>query len=698
MQQLRDYQSAAVSAALKCLQSPIAINPCLEIPTGGGKTPIIATLARVIAQAGARVLIVAHRKELIEQTAEKLTTWADGVPFSIVSAGLGQKDYGGRVVVAGIQSVYKHADLLTANGQRPINFLIVDEAHLIPNTDSGADGMYQTLIRNLTAYYPALRVVGLTATPYRLGTGTVVGDDKILNSIVYKIGVKELIDRGFLSPLRSRLPELDVDKNNIRIERGEYKTADLEAEYGQRAVVFKAVENLVAMTRQRNSVLVFCCGVEHAKQITDELRKQQNAAVALVTGETPADERAETLRRFKGDLHADLIGGGKETAIKYLVNVDVLTTGFDATNVDCVVLLRPTMSPGLYYQMVGRGFRLHPGKKDCLVLDFAGNIETHGPVDQLAGTEENKGGGRAPVKKCPRCWSLIAANAKTCPDCGAVIVNDDFECPSCHGLNDRRANFCMLCGYQLRDIAKHDITATTTSEIISGEGIPLQTEKIVSVQYSKHLSKKSGKNSLRVDYETDMGTRLSEFVCFEHEGFAYQKALKWWAARTTITPAPSSVAQAYDLADGGYIGKPTELTYSPKKPGDYGPELKSVKVERLEIGTKPYPRTDNPLAIACQICGGGSWLYETDGVNYTIKCAKCGEVYGIFNSENCDGTEGLRGELDSLRRSGIEFYDPNAKYGTFDDFDTDNDTAELKDFAQVFGGTAYGGDLDDLPF
>ena len=688
---LRYYQEAAIKSALECLQSPIAVNPCLEIPTGGGKTPIIATIARVIAQAGARVLIVAHRKELIEQTAEKLETWGGGVPFSIVSAGLGQKKYDGLVVVAGIQSVYKHAKELTADGARPINFLIVDEAHLIPNTDTGAEGMYQTLIRDLTAYFPRLRVVGLTATPYRLGTGTVVGDDKILNKIVYKVGVKELIDKGFLSPLRSRLPALDVDENKIRIERGEFKTADLEAEYGQAPIVHKAAENIVAMTKDRKSVLIFCCGVAHAKQVKDALERLQGDPVALVTGDTPAADRAETLRRFKRDLRPSLVGGDDETAIKFLVNVDVLTTGFDATNVDCVVLLRPTMSAGLYYQMIGRGFRLHPDKKDCLVLDFAGNIERHGAIDLLDPTaEKKKGDGKAPVKKCPRCLSMIAASATTCPECGQVIVDEDFECPKCHGMNAKRANFCMICGYQLREIAKHDTTAATAFSVVSGEDIPLQKEKVVSVSYTKHVSKKSGKNTLRVDYETEFGNRLTEFVCFEHDGFAKQKALKWWAARSTIAPAPVSVAQAYNLADGGYIGKPTAIVYRPKRPEDYAPEIVAADVERLDLKTKPFPRVDNPLAISCQLCGGGSFLYETDGSNYVIKCAYCGEVFGTFNAANCDGVEGLRGEVDSMRRAGIEFYNADAKFGSFDDLDEN----PLDDFAAVFGGNIE----DDIPF
>ena len=688
--ELRYYQKNAVQAVLDALQKT-ALNPCLEIPTGGGKTPIIATLARVLAEAGARVLIVAHRKELVEQTADKLGSWANGIPFSIVSAGLGERDYSGRVVVAGIQSVYKHSQELSGSGQ-PINFLIVDEAHLIPNTDlAEVKGMYQTLISELRAYYHKLRVIGLTATPYRLGSGSVVGDDKILNKIVYKVGVGELIEKGFLSKLRSRLPELPVDLSKVHIERGEFKTAELDDVYGDNEIIFTTVKNIIAMTKNRKSVLVFCCSVKHAELVANALRKESGEEVGLVTGSTPSDDRAELLRRFKGDTKSGLFGDN-ERALKYLVNVDVLTTGFDATNVDTVVLLRPTMSAGLFYQMVGRGFRINPKKEDCLILDFAGNIERHGAVDKITPPEAREKG-IAKVKKCPRCLSAIAVNAKICPECGAVIVNEDFECPKCSGLNDKRASFCMYCGYQLRAIAKHDTNNQTTGVIISTEEIPPQRERITSIVYQQHTSRASGKNSLRVSYTTELGTRLSEFVCFEHEGFALQKALKWWTARSNITPAPRSVEQAFYLADGGYIGEPTYLTYKPKTPESKYPELISVEVEQKDMRSKPYPHTDNPLGLACQSCGATSFIYLNPSYGvYQIKCAKCGAVFGEFTADNCDGAEGLKGELASHYRAGIEYYNPNKSDEEF--FVDDDKTDALGELKDIFGGSLE----DDIPF
>ena len=703
--QLRYYQTDAIKAVLRSLQET-SENPCLEIPTGGGKTPIIATIATVIAKAGARVLIVAHRKELLEQTAEKLKVWGDDVPFSIVSAGLGQKDFGGRIVIAGIQSVFKHAEKLTASG--PINFILVDEAHLIPNTDvDDVKGMYQTLIANLRARYDKLRVIGLTATPYRLGTGSVVGPDKILTKTVYKVGVKELIEKGYLCKLTTRVPSLDIDNSKLHIERGEYKAQDVDAQYNQKGVVATAVKNLIAMTRKRKSVLIFCASVEHANNVYKELKAQTSAGVAIVTGATDATERALTLKRFKREPGANnLLGDNSD--LKYLINVDVLTTGFDATNVDAVVLLRPTLSPGLYYQMIGRGLRLNENKQDCLILDFAGNIEKHGPIDELQGTSARSEKGKAPTKVCQRCLTVIPAQSKTCPECGAIIVNDDYFCPRCQGLNDKRALFCMYCGLKLKE-PKHETTAQTSFAVISGDDVPNQTEKVVNVSYSVHNSKTSGKETLRVDYQTEFGNRLTEFVCFNHQGFARHKADQWFKKRSCITPAPVSVKQAYYLAIGGYLAIPDAVVYKPKQPGEKYLELKDV-VCNPKPEPRFYPRTNNPLAIACQSCGASSFCYIKEGDRYKIVCASCGTVFGVFDANNCGGVEGLRGELDAQRlNAGLDYVDPDKRF----EVDANPSADTEKELADLFGAsidkadaTGYIGDQwanpaglpDDIPF
>lgn len=658
--ELRYYQSDAIKAVVKCLQTR-SINPCVEIPTGGGKTPIIANIAGGYAKAGYRVLILAHRKELLQQTAEKLNAWVTGVKYSIVSAGLGERDYTGQIVIAGIQSVYKNANELCKN--KPINLIIVDEAHLIPDIETQEGGMYQSLINDLQAINPRLKIVGLTATPYRLRSGSVVGEKKILNEIVYSVGVTELIEKGYLAKLHSRL-SADVDLSNVRVEHGEFKTADLDETFLDKHLIEETVDNIVAMTKERKHVLLFCCSVAHCKSITEALRRKQNACVEMVTGETSADDRENILRRFKGDVRTTNLMGESEREIKYLTNVEVLTTGFDATNIDCVCLLRPTMSPGLYYQMVGRGFRIDPNKEDCLVLDFAGNIERHGAIDKIVIPGGSSGKGKAPTKKCPRCLSVIPAQSRTCPECDAQILNDDFECPRCHEMNSYRANFCMYCGFQIREIAKHDATAQVNFGILSTEISPDIKEDITDIEYTQHTSKRNGKRSLRVDYTTALGNRLSEYICFEHDGFARRKAEEWWAQHSKI-PCPWSVPQAYYLAMGGYISKPTKLVYKPKRPEDFAPQIKTTNSQPL-AEPKAYPRVDNPLNISCQECGACTFTYTQPVVGeYEIRCAKCDALYARINKESEGSVSALNDEIQAQRELGIEYYNPNAGFEDF---------------------------------
>jgi DNA repair protein RadD len=157
-------------------------------------------------------------------------------------------------------------------------------------------------------------------------------------------------------------------------------------------LVQAACAEIVEQTQDRGACLIFASGVRHGQHMVESLVSGHGVACGFITAETTMRERNETLARFRSGT------------LKYLCNVNVLTTGFDAPNIDCVALVRPTMSPGLYYQMVGRGFRLHLGKQNCLVLDFGGNVLRHGPVD-------------APAKECAECLAVIAAGYARCPQC-----------------------------------------------------------------------------------------------------------------------------------------------------------------------------------------------------------------------------------------------------------------------------------------
>ena len=641
--ELRYYQKEAVDAVLRSVATE---NPCVEIPTGGGKTPIIATLCKTFVDAGARVLCVAHRKELLEQAAEKIRTWAGFRP-AIISAGLGERNYDGRVVVAGIQSIYRSVDKLLQKGK--IDFVIVDEAHLIPTTDENADGMYQTLLNGLRSFNSNLRVVGLTATPYRLSTGTVCGEGKILTRIVYKVGVKELIANGMLSPLISKAP-VEAD-HEFSIKHGEFNSQEVDAVFNVDSVIADACARIARA--RRLSTLVFCCGKDHCRKVAETLRRISGEEVGVVLGDST--DRAETIERFKGER-----GLFEEKPLRFLCNVDVLTTGFDAPNVDCVALLRPTASPGLYYQMCGRGFRLCEGKKDCLILDFAGNIRRFGPIDTLEPVEKYKREKQEKrFKTCPFCFEVVAANARECPQCRSKLVCDDFFCPSCATPNDARNNFCVACGFAFR--TKHDGIADD-SPILS---VPSIEEPVESLEYIRHVGKRSGKRSLRVIYHTPT-LAIDEYVCFEHDGYAQEKARRWWAERSTIE-TPRTVEQAWEIIEAVGIGEPDKIRYKPKQPNKFGPEITWTNAERKHV-RPPYPRVDNPLNLSCA-CGGDSFLYEKNGDFYSIRCAFCGEPVASINPSDFS-EEGYLRELEAIADAGVGWYDP-AK--GFEDFQVEDD-------------------------
>jgi len=213
----------------------------------------------------------------------------------------------------------------------------------------------------------------------------------------------------------------------------------------------------------------------------------------------------------------------------------VLTTGFDAPNIDCVALLRPTLSPGLFYQMCGRGFRLHPGKRDCLVLDYGGNVLRHGPVDQIR-LQDNHGGngGSAPAKECPACRALISAGYAVCPDCG-------YEFPK-------------------PERATHDSSASTEA-VLSGQASET-VYPVHDVFYGVHVKQGADPDAprtMRVDYRVGFHHYKSEWICFEHTGYARWKAEMWWRARS-FDPVPTTAQQAVDIANAGGLAPTKSIT------------------------------------------------------------------------------------------------------------------------------------------
>lgn len=499
--QLRDYQQAAVEAVMGWFGSG-KNNPLVCAPTGSGKSVILAELCRQAMQYdGTRVLIVTHVKELIAQNhAALLRMWPEA-PTGIYSAGLGRKQMGRPITVAGVQSIARQAHKIGH-----VDLVIVDEAHLIPRS---SDTLYGKLFAALRDANPHVQTIGLTATPYRLDSGMLhKGKDALFDGIAYDIPIARLVREGYLSPLVSKKPGMVLDTKGLRTRMGDWVEKDMAERFANEDVTQQAVAEIVELGRDRRSWIVFCVSVDHAALVAACIQSYGIAA-ASVTGKTPGPERDRLLQRFKGG------------ELRALTSVGVLTTGFDAPGTDLIAFLRPTQSTGLYVQMIGRGMRTAPGKNDCLVLDFAGNVMRHGPVDGLAMPHEKAEGdgegelGEAPTRACPQCASILWISARECPDCG-------FQFPEPE--------------------VKHEATACT--EAVMNLTAMDNWKPVLDFAVERH-TKPDAPDSLRLEYLVKGDGVVREWLCFEHGGYARQKAVHWWE-RTVGTSPPDSVTEALD--------------------------------------------------------------------------------------------------------------------------------------------------------
>lgn len=530
--QLRPYQQAAVDAVYEHLRSK-ETNPCVVLPTGTGKSLVLAQIAKdAVEKWNGRVLILAHVKELLEQNADKIRKLCPELKIGIYSAGLRSRDTTEQVIVAGIQSMYNKACELDA-----FDLVVVDEAHAI---SSEGDGMYRTFLADMKVINPHVRVIGLTATPFRLKGGLICKPENILNEICYEAGLKEMIQQGYLSPLISRAGRAEANLANLHIRGGEFISDEVAAAMDNDALVTSACREIVELTRDRKSVLIFTASVDHCKHVAEKIEAFSGKECAIVTGDTSPAERAEIIARFKGEfIPADLFGTPKPP-LKFLANVNVLTTGFDAPNTDCVVMLRPTNSPGLLIQCAGRGTRLSPetGKSSCLFLDYGGNILRHGPLDMIKVKEPGSGkGGDAPAKKCPQCLALIHAGYTACPECGYVFPPKES--------NDKMTQTASSAG------------------VISGQ-VDYTDYEVLDVYYCVHEKRGADPDApktMRVDYQVGFNEFKSEWVCPEHTGYARGKFEKWWHERAALgCPMPRSAREAVSLANEGLLAAPESIT------------------------------------------------------------------------------------------------------------------------------------------
>ncbi len=543
MIELRDYQMAAVDALFAYFERA-AGNPLVVLPTGSGKSLCIAEFCRraLAEHPETRILIATHRAELIEQDAGAIRALWPDAPVGVYSAGLGMRQIR-PITVAGVQSIV-HVEGLPA-----FDLVIVDECHLCP---FDGDGYYRQLFARLEALNPEVKRIGFTATPYRLNGGRLTrGKRKVFTSIAYEKPVQELVDAGYLAPLVTPSKNgASFNTSKVGTNAGDFKIGELASTVeAQSAVTRAALDEALRVCGLRESWLVYCVSIEHARQAAEYLFSLGIGA-HVVTGEDDRGDRRRKIAAFKAG----------ETRV--LVSCDILTTGFDAPRVDCIVLLRPTQSTGLYVQICGRGMRLSAatGKVDCAVLDYGQNIQRHGPITAVKPKETREATGDAKIKDCPKCDAEIASWKRVCPECGFIF------------LTVPRA-------------IDHDDKASTRA--IMGPPPPPDWIAVTEVAYDRWDKRpEEGQPppipTMRVRYLTgNLAKRdYSEWVCLEHGGFAKQKADRWWRDHGGIRPAPNTIDEALTRAhelkdveaitvepDGKYTRVKLVRYKAPREPG-----------------------------------------------------------------------------------------------------------------------------------
>ena len=342
--EMRWYQAEAVQALYKYIQDKQG-NPLLVLPTGAGKGFIMGQIAKDMTEWGCRLLLVAHVKELVDQNAKQAGRLIGHDKVGVYSAGIGRRDKSHQVISAGIQSIYNKACDLGS-----FDLILCDEVHRF----NSEEGMYKTFIDDMKVINPNVRLAGLTATPFRMKTGHLTDEGGLFTDVAYEVGIRALISQGHLSKIVGKNSKMDIDFSQLHTRMGDFVDEEVDLLMNADDVVNRAVDELVAMSQDRKGIVVFGSSVNHAKHVANRLREITGEDVREVYGEVGNAERDE------------IISGFKAKEFRWIVNKDVLTVGFDAPHVDCVALMRPTKSAGLYIQAVGRGLRLAEGKENCI--------------------------------------------------------------------------------------------------------------------------------------------------------------------------------------------------------------------------------------------------------------------------------------------------------------------------------------------
>jgi len=513
---LRPYQLEGLNRIWEYYSNGGKGNVCLAWPTGTGKSVVPAVFIEGVMRQwpNQRFLMITHVKELIEQNYKVLLKIWYNAPVGIYSAGLKSKQIAQSIIYGGIQSMIKNPMMF---GHRDIIF--IDEAHLISTDESS---MYVTFLAAMKLINPNLKVIGLTATPFRMGQGMIT-DGGLFTDIVHDLTSMEnfnrLIDEGYLAPLVPLRTKIELDVSEVKVQQGEFIASSLQKAVDKEEITFQGLREVLDAGTNRAAWLLFSSGIEHAEHIA-EMLGTFGIDCAPIHSKRPSEYNDKAIKAFKaGEL-------------KSIVNYGKLTTGFDYPNIDLIAMFRPTLSVPLWVQMLGRGTRpvyadgfdlstvegrlgaIAAGpKQNCRVLDFARNTPRLGPInDPQIPRKKGEGGGEVPIKLCDAC--------------------------GCY--NHTRVQFCTNCGEEFSFKVKI-LPKSGNEELIRIETPIIEEFKVDKVIYTRHvkIDKKTkielSAPMLKASYYCGLRT-FTEYVGLQHSGLVLHKAREWWRMRSKDGP------------------------------------------------------------------------------------------------------------------------------------------------------------------
>lgn len=502
----RWYQSGASEAAYQDVISSPDIHPVIAAPTGSGKTPIICKIIEKLFDHNplGKVLVLSHTQSIVWQDYCALEDYFDGFPIGLYAAGLDSKIVGS-ITVAQIQSTYRKPDLF-----KHFTTVIIDEAHSV---NVKQKGMYRNFLAKIDANY-----IGLTATPYRTGHGYIYkGDDALFNKLSYDLtsfeNFNRLIAEGFLSNLISKKTKLEYNRKKLtKTVAGDFSQDEASKEFGRKEITEACVLETIHYGKKFCKWLCFAIDIKHANLIKSIFEKN--------------GIKAGVVHSKMEENFDDIIAAHKRGDIKVLVNVDMLTTGYDDPEIDLIAMMRPTKSPIIHVQTLGRGSRVvfadgydldtiegrlaaiaNSVKPCCLILDFAGNTKALGPINAIKikqkGESDEKGD---PIVKL---------------------------CPKCDVYNYGAARFCVNCGHEFKFKERLQLTADTSDVIKRDKNLQKIEEdnltgwvNVTDIKYQRYNSNKGNPDCLLVTYFTGL-TKVNDFISIDSYGKPRYRARHW---------------------------------------------------------------------------------------------------------------------------------------------------------------------------